>query len=81
MAKKEKLKKDFSNKVVIIMLVIVIITSVVSLGIYSSYLSKSGPKIPLDNKGTVSLTIEEPPVIPVPVYSGGKVGLTIVNKI
>jgi hypothetical protein len=75
---KEVMKSDISNKTVMIVLILVILASVVSLGVYFSVLETATPQITPIASGKVSLEIVEPPKVSEPVTEEGKVGVVII---
>ncbi|MBU0456911.1 MAG: hypothetical protein ABH824_03000 [Nanoarchaeota archaeon] len=77
---KKVLEKDISNKVVVVMLLVVILVSAVSLAIYMNALTKAEPQVNSAAQGKISLTIVEPPAEPAePVEESGKLSLKVVE--
>jgi hypothetical protein len=69
MVKNKKSSQDISNRTVVTMLVVVIVVSVVSLGLYLAALNEAAAKVPKAvstdaAKGKISLNIIEDPNAP-----------------
>ena len=72
-------KSDVSNRTVLFLLVLVIVASVLSLGVYMKALDKARPVIEARANGVVSLEIVDKPVAAKPVTAEAEVGVTIVK--
>ncbi len=71
---------DISNRTVLVLLIIVILVSVISLGVYLKALENAETNIENSklDKGTLTIN-QDPNFVKEPTSSGGHVGLTIEN--
>lgn len=75
----KRFNKDISNKAVVIILVLFIVVSIISLGVYTNALDKTKPDIRSVSEGKVTFTILKAPAEPQKDVGSGKIGLTVVN--
>ncbi len=79
---KKAVRVDISNKAVVVVLIIVILVSIASLGVYLRSLdsiSNAAPKDVSAGQGTVGFTVVEAPSAPQIVSESGEVGFTVVK--
>jgi hypothetical protein len=81
MVRKEVKTGDFSNKTVAGVLIVTILISMVSLGVYMNVLSDADPVIGIGHYGQVLLVVSGPPTSPPEqaVSTTGKVGIEVIK--
>ena len=70
---------DVSNKAIIVALVLVILVSVVSLGVYMRSLDEVDPGVDAQASGTVGFRVEQPTLARQADVESGKVSLAVVR--